>query len=282
MAFEIPRISSSTVPPHTLEASTLPPSARPLAQPDTLASYTKAAQHGDGCCVTLLGGIWKCASFLLGGIWKCVTGCLGMFSGKGGERSISTIIRERGLEEKSKFTGGILPSDEGFNEQIHEMGPLHQYLYGYDMERGKFPKLTTGFGLLNCIRAVYECKNGAEIMPLLVDHVINKIRNKGTPADILKLGISTMNEMDSYARQLDAFVCCFISKLLEEEKMDADLLEQLFAHQKFICTQIVATNPVFLNKLTTNQKNRFLNWLQTYDQSLCGKVKQKLGRTDDI
>jgi hypothetical protein len=46
---------------HTTETPTPPSSARPLAQTDTLRSYTKANQHGlTSCCTTIFRSIWKC------------------------------------------------------------------------------------------------------------------------------------------------------------------------------------------------------------------------------
>jgi hypothetical protein len=290
MAFEIPRISSSTAPLHTPEASNLRPSARPCFQADSLGSYAKAEQHGDGCCATLLGGVWKCASFLLRGAWNCLTGCLGMVCGCGKLEKIVDIQDE-----------------EAFNCKFHTPKNIGKFLERYDMERGVFPKFTTGRGLLNCIVGVHHHPKAEQIFPLLVEHVIdnvhvtrlsledgiikrvsledamNAVHNKTLSVEILDFRKPIPSD-PFYERGADytytktphyQFVLRFILRVLEKEDANVHIFDAIRYNDDYFFDLIY--NEQLLKDLGRNQRERLTNWAETEQPDLYQRFLKTVG-----
>jgi hypothetical protein len=251
MSFETPRVSSGTTPFLAPEASHLPPSVRRPFQADSLGSYAKAEQGGGGCCVTLLCSIWRCVSWPFRALISCCCG-------DGGKR------------EEKLF-------DQAYYElkEIDDFEKVDQFLAQYNMKKGEFPEITTAKRLFNCVLWCYQREK--EVMPLLAEHVVDKINKFKVGVDVLNFGNSQLLSGDS-AECIPAFVRHCILKSLEKDV--ASICTYLRWYHKEAFGEIF--DEAFIKELPPKQKQKLYDWAcsrfeqssEHLDQHFFGWVKK--------
>jgi hypothetical protein len=267
MTFETPRISSSGAPFHTPEASTLPPSARPLVQPDTLASYTKAEQHGSWCET-----ICNCICLSVTGVFNCFRSllsiCFPSVAPKSKKVDLGDVIKIPNEGERIDV--------EEFNKRLDLNGDECKafLLKNCDVANGVFPKLTGPNGLFNSIRGVSACEKSAELMPLLAEHVIKGIHSGELSANILQVQNRGEKFEAYYASCLYVFVFHFVSKVLEKQEVDMSILSTLSQDTLFSNSfQKVVQD---LGPFKPQQVQKLVRWAKTNDNNLYQQLLTKI------
>jgi hypothetical protein len=261
MTFEINKVTPSTAPFHTPEAFTPPPSARPLVRSDTLGSYAKAEQHGDGCCAKLLTVICTCVTFPFKLVWSCVSGCFKGLCGSGKSAGVQASS-DTGLTPSGQLFQVL--DEETFNRDFWPLTAITGFLRHHNMENGEFPKLTTGKGLYNCIHVIYVCcHRKKEVMNSLVEHVVSGIHDKEFSGKIFNFEERTIKSLDeAEANRVYVFVYRCISRILEREEVNENILDSLSLYNFFLFDEIVRDEK-FLKSLQPGQKERLISWVGT-------------------
>jgi hypothetical protein len=281
------RINPGTKPFHTTETPTSQPSVRPLAQTDTLASYTKAEQHGcvgtlASCVQTLFTKICGGVTWLIGTICGC---CSPKVDGTKADPS-SLIKKTESQEVREKIKG-----PQHFNQKYHTVPDILEFLSVYNIEENIYLSLKTAtpIGLFNYIVGIYEGGNWNENMLLLAQYVLDEIQSGKISSDILKFERETVKPLqDPFTDRIHLFLLHFVEEVLKREKVDVNILNalsqqddhSLFRNAQFQHAVETLISPNITDGgLTSKEKERLTDWAQTNNQKLYQQILNTVGET---